>query len=178
VTSEDEALLHQMKRLWTELQNEQRNHWNRSLPFGEGFVDRWERAAFLGFGPGTSIYDSAIVIGDVVVGQNTWIGPNTVLDGSGGLVIGDNCSISAGVQIYSHSSVEWAVSRGQSDIRRRATRIGDQCYIGPNAVIEAGTEMGQACVVGAFSLVRGSVPNRSKVFGVPARIAGEVDMGE
>ena len=132
----------------------------------------------MGFGQGTSIYDSVLVIGDVRVGSHTWIGPNVVLDGSGGLDIGDNCSISAGVQIYSHSSVDWAVTGGQSDICRRATRIGDRCYVGPNAVIEAGTEIGQACIVGAFSLVRGAIPNRSRVFGVPARISGVVDTPE
>ena len=33
-------------------------------------------------------YDSVLVIGDVQVGKNTWIGPFVVLDGSGGLEIG------------------------------------------------------------------------------------------
>jgi NDP-sugar pyrophosphorylase family protein len=73
--------------------------WNRRLPFADYIVDRWEKAKALGFGEGSSIYDSALVLGDVRVGKNTWIGPFTVLDGPGGLEIGDNCSISAGVQI-------------------------------------------------------------------------------
>ena len=30
-----------------------------------------------------------MIIGDVKVGKNTWIGPNVILDGSGGLEIGD-----------------------------------------------------------------------------------------
>lgn len=170
------SLLEALRALWKELQDEQRAKWNRSLPLAEGIVDRWSRAEALGFGTGTSIYDSAVVIGDVRVGSNTWIGPNVVLDGSGGLDIGDNCSISAGAQVYSHSSVDWAITGGDSGISRRGTRIGDRCYVGPNAVIEAGTEIGQACIVGAFSLVRGAVPDQSKVFGIPARIAGEVDL--
>ena len=56
---------------------------NRSIPLAEMFVDRWERAKKLGFGEKTSIYDSSFVFGDVKVGSNCWIGPNTVIDGSG-----------------------------------------------------------------------------------------------
>src|SRR5690242_5080958 len=72
----------------------------RSLPFGDAMFDRWERAQRLGFGADASIYDSALVYGDVSVGEHSWIGPNVLLDGSGGaLAIGAWCSISAGVHI-------------------------------------------------------------------------------
>src|SRR5689334_8815815 len=83
--------------------------WDRDLPYEELLFDRWERARHLGFGEGTSIYHLSYVYGQVSVGRNTWIGPFTVLDGSGGLTIGDWCSISAGVQIYSHDSVTRAL---------------------------------------------------------------------
>ena len=95
-----------------------RQRWQRSLPAGEYLVDRWERARELGFGEGASIYDSAIVIGSVSVGASTWIGPWVMLDGSGGLSIGSNCSISAGTQIYTHDSVGWATSGGEKPIER------------------------------------------------------------
>lgn len=58
---------------------------NRRLPFAELLFDRWERAEELGFGKGTSVYDSCLIFGEVSVADNTWIGPNTILDGSGGL---------------------------------------------------------------------------------------------
>jgi len=102
----------ELERLHWDRQREMLEQWNRSLPYGDGMVDRWQRAKFLGFGDGTSIYDSAVVIGDVKVGEKTWIGPSTVLDGSGGLTIGSCCSISAGVQIYTHDSIKWALSGG------------------------------------------------------------------
>lgn len=130
-------------------------------------IDRWERARRYGFGDGSSIYDSALVIGDVTVGRNTWIGPSTVLDGSGGLIIGDYCSISAGVQIYTHNTVDWATSGGEAPISRKPTRIGSRCYIGPNTVIEMGVTIGDGCVIGAFSLVRGDVASGTRAWGVP-----------
>ena len=170
LNSEDALLLAQLKRLWSSLQGDQRENFRRSLPFGDGIVDRWERAELLGFGSECSIYDSAVLIGDVSIGEGTWVGPNTLLDGSGGLTIGSYCSISAGVQIYSHNSVDWALTGGQAEMLRRPTHIGDRCYVGPNAVIEMGVSVGSGCVIGAFSLVRESLPEGSRAWGQPSRI--------
>ena len=170
MTPEGAQLVEQLRSLWIQLQQDQLVEQRRALPFGDGVGDRWLRAELLGFGEETSVYDSAVIIGDVSVGEHSWIGPNTVLDGSGGLTIGSFCSISAGVQIYSHSSVEWATSGGLNAIKRQATTIGDRCYIGPGAVIEMGVTIGDGCVVGAFSLVQKSLPQGVRAWGQPCTI--------
>ena len=144
--------------------------YNRTVPVGDLFVDRWEKARFLDFGEGSSIYDSTLVIGKVVVGENTWIGPFVVLDGSGGLVIGSHCDISAGAQIYTHDTVKRTVSGKRESIERASTRIGDCCYIGPNAIISKGVVIGERCIIGANSLVSRDVPPDSKAYGSPAVI--------
>lgn len=147
--------------------------YKRSLPFADLLFDRWERAKLLGFGNGSSIYDSSVVFGDVTVGENTWIGPNTILDGSGGLIIGNNCSISAGVQIYTHDSVNWAISGGKEPYEYAATNIGSNCYIGPNTIIAKGVTIGEGTVIGANSFVNKSFASGSKIAGSPAKqIAG------
>ncbi|WP_200943035.1 acyltransferase [Altererythrobacter sp. Root672] len=148
---------------------------NRTLPFGDYVSDRWEKAQSLGFGEGTSIYDSAHVFGDVRVGSNTWIGPFTILDGTGGLLVGDHCSISAGVQIYSHDTVAWATSGGKESYVYAATTIGNNCYIGPNSVIAKGVTIGDGAIVGANSLVLNDIPSGVTVFGSPARPASSKD---
>src|SRR5436853_3954424 len=117
--------------LHQKLREEIKARWNRSVPFADELFDRWERAAFLGFGSEASIYDSSLVLGDVQVGEQTWIGPFTVLDGRGGLSIGRFCSISAGVQLYSHDTVKWALTGGKAAEARQPTKIGDCCYLGP-----------------------------------------------
>jgi acetyltransferase-like isoleucine patch superfamily enzyme len=143
---------------------------NRSLPFADLLFDRWERAKSLGFGEKTSIYDSSIVIGQVKVGKNTWIGPFTILDGSGGLLIGNNCSISAAVHIYSHDSIKWALSGGIEKYEYGQVKIGNNCYLGPQSIISSGVELGDGCIVGANSFVNQSFPSRSRIAGNPAKL--------
>jgi acetyltransferase-like isoleucine patch superfamily enzyme len=147
-----------------------RKSWDRVLPTGDYLSDRWEKAKYLGFGAGSSIYDSSLVIGDVRVGKNTWIGPFTVLDGSGGLVIGDFCSISAGVQIYSHDTVEWAVSGGENVTKYEPTKIGANVYLGPNVIIARGVTIGEGSVIGANSFVNNDIPAHSRAWGNPCVI--------
>ncbi|MFZ1752687.1 MAG: acyltransferase [Caldilineaceae bacterium] len=165
-------LLGQLRSLWQRRREEVNRDFKRTLPFADYIVDRWEKAAALGFGEGTSIYDSALVIGNVKVGQKTWIGPSVILDGSGGLRIGDNCSISAGVQVYSHDTVDWAVSGGIEPYQYAATEIGNRCYIGPNSIITKGVTIGDGCIIGANSLVLTDIPTNSKAIGSPCRIIG------
>lgn len=145
------------------------------MSFGDLVVDRFERARRLGFGKGSSAYDSALILGDVKVGQHTWIGPFTILDGSGGLEIGSWVSIAAGVHIYTHDTVTWSLSGGVKPIDRAPTRIGSRCYIGPNTVIAKGVTIGDGCVIGAHSLVRHDIPPGMKAFGTPCRIVGPAD---
>ena len=120
-----------------------------------------------------SFYVIALIIGDVKVGAETWIGPFVVLDGSEGLEIGAHCSISSGVQIYSHDSVNWATSGGKSSYDCAKTRIGNNCFIGPNVIISKGVTIGEGCVIGANSLVLSDIPSKSKAFGTPCRVIGK-----
>lgn len=170
----DELLsaLHELRR---STDDDLRVRWDRSLSFGDALFDRWERAERLGFGRGASIYDSALVYGDVEVGPDTWVGPNVLLDGSGGgLVIGAWCSISAGVQIYTHDTVARSLSLGACPTETGPVRIGDGCHLGALSVVARGVSIGDRCVIGAQSFVNHDVPEGSVVAGAPARLLGRV----
>lgn len=152
--------------------------YDRVVSLGDLLMDRAEKAKFLGFGQGSTIYDSSLVIGDVKIGENTWVGPYTVLDGSGGLTIGDYCNISAGVQIYTHDTIRWTLSGGKAEYEHSPVTIGSCCYVGPNSIISRGVKIGNHCLVGANSFVNIDLDDYSMVAGSPCRKIGEVKINE
>jgi acetyltransferase-like isoleucine patch superfamily enzyme len=161
-----------VQNIQAELQAEKIAKHSRRVSFGDLVTDRWQNAKEYGWGEGSSCYDNVLVIGTVTVGRNTWVGPNVVLDGSapGGLHIGENCTICAGVQIYTHDSVEWALTGGQVEYAKAPTTIGNHCFIGPNAVIAKGVTIGNRVAIGALSFVTHDIPDDAKAFGIPAKI--------
>lgn len=171
---ESSALYESLVQLQGDLDQAFQQQFKRSLPFTDEVFDRWERAKALGFGEETSIYDSSYVFGDVRVGHHTWIGPFTIIDGSGGLTIGSHCTVAAGVHIYTHDNVGQTVTGGKMPIQREPVSIGDCTYIGPNSVIRKGITIGKHCIVGANSFVNASLPDFSVAAGSPAKVIGQV----
>ena len=172
----DCRLLEELRRLYGKLREKMQEKWKRDLPLEELLFDRWERARQLGFGEGSSIYHNSYVYGDVRVGKYTWIGPFTLLEGSGGITIGNYCSISAGTQIYTHDSVRWALSAGQAAYELAPVNVGDCCHIGSQTIINKGVAIGDHVVVGACSFVNRDIPSHSIVVGVPCRLIGRVEI--
>lgn len=156
-------------RIYMSLLLKKKNKWDRYLPFGELIIERHEKSKLMGLPEGTTIHDSSHIYGDVKIGKNTWIGPFTILDGKGGLEIGSNCSISAGAQIYSHETVDWAISGGKNKYKYDRVIIEDNCYLGPNTVIQLGVTLKKGTIVGANSFVNKSFPENSKIAGNPVK---------
>jgi acetyltransferase-like isoleucine patch superfamily enzyme len=154
----------------TDLARECRERFDRHVSVGDLLTNRWDTARECGFGEGTSCYDNVLILGDVKVGKNCWIGPNVVLDGQGGLVIGDNCDISAGSQIYTHHTVARCLSAGVAPIERASVKIGSRVYIGPQCVIQKGVTIGDDVVIGAMSLVTCDIPSGATAWGIPATL--------
>ena len=92
---------------------EMKKQYNRVLPTGELFFNRFDKSKYIKAGEGSSVYDTSVIMGDVKIGENVWIGPYTLLEGTNGnLTIGDNVSINAGVMIYTHDSTKNRLSGG------------------------------------------------------------------
>lgn len=125
----------------------------------------------------------AIIIGNPRIGKGTWIGPFTVIDGSGDLEIGKNCDISAGVHIYTHSSAKRCVANRKFNeddsvnrelIEKKPVKIGDNTFIGANSTVMIGITIGKHCIIGAGSVVTKDIPDFSVAVGIPAKIIGKV----
>ncbi len=154
---------------------EMQNDWDRVLPSNELLFDRWEKADLCKAGKGSSIYDSSILMGNVVIGKTVWIGPWVLLDGTGGeLFIGDYCNISAGVQIYTHDTIENVLSGGDAPKKNAPVKIDNNCYIAPMCIISKGVTIGECSVVAANSFVNTSFDSHSIIAGTPAKLIGKV----
>jgi acetyltransferase-like isoleucine patch superfamily enzyme len=172
----------ELKRLWDSLRDlhhllrkNTREKYNRLNPFLEDLFDWAERGAYWsGEKKGITLYNSATVIGDVRIGANTWIGPFCLLDGTGGLHIGRNCSISAGCHLLTHDTVKWALSGGTAGYEYESTRVGDCCFLGCQAVVAKGVTIGDHCLIGAGAVVTRDMADFTIAAGVPARPIGKV----
>ncbi len=115
----------------------------------------------------------AWIIGEPNLGKGCWIGPFTVIDGSGGLEIGENTTISSGTHIYTHSAVARNVSkREHPELDRRAVKIGCCCHIGPNSTVLMGVKIGNNVVIGAGSVIleNTEIPDNAVMAGNPAKL--------
>lgn len=91
---------------------------------------------------------------DIIIGERTMIGANTII---------------MDTDFHPLGATERR-SLDRSQIKCRSVRIGQDCFIGMNAIICKGTVLGNRCVVGAGSVVRGIFPADSVIAGNPAKI--------
>lgn len=159
--------------------NAMKNQYNRVLPSGEYIYNRFSKAEDLDCGQNSSVYDTSVVMGDVEIGNNVWVGPYTILEGiNGKLKIGDYVSIDAGVMIYTHDTTKMYVSGGVNAVEKGNVTIGNNTVIGTMTTITCGLQIGSHCVIGAHSYVNRDIPDRSIAAGIPVQIIGEVIINE
>jgi len=121
---------------------------------------------------------AAWIVGDPVIGDGTWIGAFTLIDGLGGLKVGRGCNVSSGAQLISHSTARRCVTeRAWEQVDKRPTEIGDFVFIGTNAVILMGCRVGHHSIIGAGAVLTEGmeVPPFSLVLGVPARVVRSLE---
>jgi len=123
-------------------------------------------------GSGTSIHMGLRLYNpsNIIIGEDTVIGEQAVLDGRDKLVIGNHVAFATGVMIYN----------SQHDIRdpqfkalSAPVTIDDYVFIGPRAIILPGVHVGKGAVVGAGAVVTKDVAPGMVVGGVPAKEIGE-----
>lgn len=127
-------------------------------------------------GKETYVSDLARVIGDVVIGNNCYIGHGAVLRGDYGRIeIGDGTAVEEGVIIHvppgEVNRIGKKVTLGHGAIVH-GKNIGDQAVIGMGAVISIWSEVGEWTIVAECSVIkmRQTVPSEVVVAGNPAKI--------
>jgi acetyltransferase-like isoleucine patch superfamily enzyme len=110
--------------------------------------------------------------GSITVGSGTRIDRNCVLHGEGGLRIGRNCAIAAGVIIYSQTNQYQSDPRAsvmEQPVRYAPVVIGDHVWVGAGVIILPGVTVGEHAVIGAGAVVTKDVAPGAVVGGIPAR---------
>jgi acetyltransferase-like isoleucine patch superfamily enzyme len=108
--------------------------------------------------------------GGIRIGSRVEINNFAIVNGTGGVDIGDDTLIGPGVRLisYQHRFAAGSTIRSQvSDAR--PIRIGRDVWLGANAVVLAGVTVGDGAVIAAGAVVTRDVPANAVVAGVPAR---------
>ena len=158
-----------------------------AFPPGSMFGERW-----IAVGADTLIGALVSLSAGMVPGQD--LGPLPVLR------IGDRCVIGRGSHIVAHHSLDigddvftgpyvYITDQnhsyadpdepiGRQMPRNAAVQIGSGSWLGAGAVVLPGASIGRNVVVAAGSVVRGTVPDRCVVAGVPARVVRQYLPGD
>lgn len=174
---ESEKQINDLKKLLDYGRKKMRAKFNRHVPIGNILNDRKELAKNFNWGDNSSVYDDCLIFGDVKLGLNCWVGPFTVLDGNAfPIEIGDWTSIGTGTHVYTHHTIDQALSGGKLKPATAPVSIGKNCFISPQVMIAPGTKIGDCCFVTAQSYVEGSFPDFSIISGNPSKIVGKIEI--
>ncbi len=110
---------------------------------------------------------------NISIAQNLHI----ISAGNQELRIGKNTTFSANVFItnvdHEYQDIDTHIMKQKLIFNK--TQIGENCFIGYGAVIQAGTILGKQCIVGANAVVRGHFPDYCVIVGIPAKIVKRYD---
>ena len=109
--------------------------------------------------------------GGISIGAGTAINNFSVINGTGGVEIGENVLIGPNVQIisYQHNYQIKDIPIKQQGTTCKKIEIQDDVWIGASAIILAGVVIGRGSIIGAGSVVTKSCEPYSVMVGTPAR---------
>ena len=110
----------------------------------------------------------------IEVGKNFFANYNCMILDVAKVVIGDNCQMAPNVAIYTAGHPLHPVSRNSSYEYGKEVTIGDNVWIGGNAVICPGVHIGNNVVIGAGSVVTKDIPDWYVAAGNPCRLIRKI----
>jgi len=120
------------------------------------------------------IHPTAVIIGDVIIGPNCYIGPNSTLRGDfGRLVLEEGTNFQDNCVMHGFPNTITMIERN-GHIGHGAVihgcHIGENCLVGMNAVVMDGAKIGKNSIIAACSFVKTGFEceANSMVMGIPA----------
>lgn len=135
--------------------------------------------SFNGFVPiikeSSFIHPKASVTGNVIIGENVYVGPGAAIRGDWGqIIIEDGCNVQENCTIHMFPGTTVTLKEGahigHGAIIHGGT-IGRNCLIGMNSVIMDDVVLGAECIVGALTFVpaNSNFEDRSLIVGNPGK---------
>lgn len=115
-------------------------------------------------------------VGDVVIGDHTRIGiHNTII---GPVTIGNHVNLAQGITVtaLNHNFKDTTLRIDEQGVSTNPVTIGDDVWIGANAVILPGVTIGRHVVVAAGAVVTKDVPDNCVVGGIPAKVLKDLHL--
>ena len=134
--------------------------------------------------PGAFVHESAVLIGDVWIGEGCYVGPCAVMRGDfGRVILGKGANFQDTCVAHSFPGRDCIVEEGghvgHGTVLHGCT-VKSQALIGMNSVLMDEVVIGEESIVGALSFVRHgfTCPSRSLVVGAPAKIIRALEQKE
>jgi len=134
--------------------------------------------------PSSFIDKSAVIIGDVIIGANCYIGPNASIRGDMARIeIGDDSNIQDNCTIHCMTGIPTIIGRwghvGHGAVVHSA-HLADNVLVGMNAVVMNEAFLGENSVVAAMAFVKTGmqVADNTLVAGMPARVVRQLSKEE
>lgn len=129
------------------------------------------------------MHETAVIIGNVIIGEKVYIGPGAVVRGDWGqIIIEDGCNIQENCVVHMFPGVSIRLEEG-AHVGHGAiihgANLGRNVLVGMNAVVMDRSSIGAGSIVGALSFVKADseIPERSVVVGNPAQVVKKVSDG-
>lgn len=145
---------------------------HRRVSLGGGFVIR-ERAWIIAVQRSTDNADRP-EWGQITIGDNVHIARDSIISSAFSIHIGREVTLGprSTVMDYNHGFSDPDSGVMEQPLTGGAISISDYVWIGANAVVLAGIDIGQGAIVGAGSVVTRDVPQYAIVAGAPAKLIG------
>ena len=138
----------------------------------KGFIPVVHESAF--------VHPQAAVTGNVIIGQDVYVGPGACIRGDwGAIIIEDGCNVQENCTLHMFPGktvyLKKSAHIGHGAVIHGAY-VGENSLVGMNAVLMDDVKIGKECIIGALSFVKVGtvVPDRKMVVGNPAKIVKDV----
>ena len=144
----------------------------KGMSFGAGFTTGY-RCRFEIFNVESGI--------KLKIGENCKIGDNVHIVASENVTIGDGCLMASNIFISdtNHGSNEdpSEIPPDERPLTSCPVSIGNNVWIGEGVCVLPGAKIGDGCIIGAHSIVKGEIPAYTIVVGAPAKVVKKYNFG-